>query len=67
MTKNIIPSKYYCFLINALLRMIKEAKKEKGTDDFLGNIVLRLQVIKTLNLLPYFTVDVGSVLKTKLS
>uniref|UniRef100_A0A3Q2E2T4 Unc-13 homolog D (C. elegans) n=1 Tax=Cyprinodon variegatus TaxID=28743 RepID=A0A3Q2E2T4_CYPVA len=25
------------------LRMIKEAKKEKGTDDFLGNIVLRLQ------------------------
>uniref|UniRef100_A0A7N6BIQ5 Unc-13 homolog D (C. elegans) n=1 Tax=Anabas testudineus TaxID=64144 RepID=A0A7N6BIQ5_ANATE len=26
-----------------LFRMIKEAKKEKGTDDFLGNIVLKLQ------------------------
>uniref|UniRef100_A0A3B4WEI8 Unc-13 homolog D n=1 Tax=Seriola lalandi dorsalis TaxID=1841481 RepID=A0A3B4WEI8_SERLL len=25
------------------LRMIKEAKKEKGTDDFLGNVVLKLQ------------------------
>ncbi|XP_028988994.1 protein unc-13 homolog D isoform X2 [Betta splendens] len=24
-------------------RMIKEAKKEKGTDDFLGNIILKLQ------------------------
>lgn len=24
--------------------MIKEAKKEKGTDDFLGNIILKLQV-----------------------
>uniref|UniRef100_A0A8D0AG70 Unc-13 homolog D n=1 Tax=Sander lucioperca TaxID=283035 RepID=A0A8D0AG70_SANLU len=24
-------------------RMIKEAKKEKGTDDFLGNVVLKLQ------------------------
>lgn len=29
-----------------ICRMIKEAKKEKGTDDFLGNIVLQLQVIK---------------------
>ncbi|KAF7643234.1 hypothetical protein LDENG_00242980, partial [Lucifuga dentata] len=28
---------------NSLRRMIKEAKKEKGTDDFLGNIVLKLQ------------------------
>lgn len=26
-------------------RMIKEAKKEKGTDDFLGNVVLKLQVV----------------------
>uniref|UniRef100_A0A3Q1FZD1 Unc-13 homolog D (C. elegans) n=1 Tax=Acanthochromis polyacanthus TaxID=80966 RepID=A0A3Q1FZD1_9TELE len=25
------------------LRMIKDAKKEKGTDDFLGNVVLKLQ------------------------
>ncbi|XP_041830237.1 protein unc-13 homolog D [Melanotaenia boesemani] len=29
--------------LNSLRRMIKEAKKEKGTDDFLGNIVLKLQ------------------------
>ncbi|XP_007561008.1 protein unc-13 homolog D isoform X2 [Poecilia formosa] len=29
--------------LNSLRRMIKEAKKEKGTDDFLGNIVLRLK------------------------
>eukprot|EP00064_Thunnus_orientalis_P013547 superscaffoldBa00002221_g13586 len=28
---------------NSLRRMIKEAKKEKGTDDFLGNVVLKLQ------------------------
>ncbi|RVE59203.1 hypothetical protein OJAV_G00186240 [Oryzias javanicus] len=28
---------------NSLKRMIKEAKKEKGTDDFLGNIVIKLQ------------------------
>ncbi|XP_070707501.1 protein unc-13 homolog D [Pempheris klunzingeri] len=28
---------------NSLKRMIKEAKKEKGTDDFLGKIVLKLQ------------------------
>ncbi|XP_024913219.1 protein unc-13 homolog D isoform X2 [Cynoglossus semilaevis] len=28
---------------NSLRRMIKEAKKEKGTDDFLGNIILKLQ------------------------
>uniref|UniRef100_A0A7N8WNB7 Unc-13 homolog D n=1 Tax=Mastacembelus armatus TaxID=205130 RepID=A0A7N8WNB7_9TELE len=27
----------------ALFRMIKEAKKEKGKDDFLGNIILKLQ------------------------
>lgn len=25
--------------------MLKEAKKEKGQDDFLGRIVLRLQVL----------------------
>lgn len=25
--------------------MIKDAKKEKGTDDFLGNIILKLQVV----------------------
>ncbi|MEQ2272570.1 hypothetical protein XENORESO_000765 [Xenotaenia resolanae] len=29
--------------LTSLRRMIKEAKKEKGTDDFLGNIVLKLQ------------------------
>ncbi|KAM9425116.1 protein unc-13 homolog D [Pholidichthys leucotaenia] len=29
--------------LNSLRRMIKDAKKEKGTDDFLGNIVLKLQ------------------------
>ncbi|XP_029384116.1 protein unc-13 homolog D [Echeneis naucrates] len=28
---------------HSLKRMIKEAKKEKGTDDFLGNVVLKLQ------------------------
>ncbi|XP_038591376.1 protein unc-13 homolog D [Micropterus salmoides] len=28
---------------NSLRRMIKEAKKEKGTDDFLGKIVLKLK------------------------
>ncbi|XP_028263625.1 protein unc-13 homolog D isoform X2 [Parambassis ranga] len=28
---------------NSLRRMIKEAKKEKGTDDFLGNVVIKLQ------------------------
>uniref|UniRef100_A0A3B5ACK4 Unc-13 homolog D n=1 Tax=Stegastes partitus TaxID=144197 RepID=A0A3B5ACK4_9TELE len=28
---------------NSLRRMIKDAKKEKGTDDFLGNVVLKLQ------------------------
>ncbi|KAM9837405.1 protein unc-13 homolog D [Aulostomus maculatus] len=28
---------------NSLRRMIKEAKKEKGTDDFLGKVVLKLQ------------------------
>lgn len=28
--------------------MIKEAKKEKGTDDFLGNVVLKLQVVNAL-------------------
>ncbi|KAM7382119.1 hypothetical protein PAMA_012811 [Pampus argenteus] len=28
---------------NSLRRMIKEAKKEKGTDDFLGSIILKLQ------------------------
>ncbi|XP_058477228.1 protein unc-13 homolog D [Solea solea] len=28
---------------NSLRRMIKEAKKEKGTDDFLGNIILKLK------------------------
>ncbi|KAM9716012.1 protein unc-13 homolog D isoform 1-T1 [Menidia menidia] len=28
---------------NSLRRMIKDAKKEKGTDDFLGHVVLRLQ------------------------
>ncbi|KAM7371204.1 hypothetical protein PAMP_010695 [Pampus punctatissimus] len=28
---------------NNLRRMIKEAKKEKGTDDFLGSIILKLQ------------------------
>lgn len=26
-------------------RMIKEATKEKGTDDFLGKVILKLQVI----------------------
>ncbi|KAM8887841.1 protein unc-13 homolog D [Synchiropus picturatus] len=29
--------------LNSLRRMIKEAKKEKGTDDFLGSIVLKLE------------------------
>nr|XP_054592462.1 protein unc-13 homolog D isoform X4 [Nothobranchius furzeri] len=29
--------------LTSIRRMIKEAKKEKGTDDFLGNIVLKLQ------------------------
>ncbi|KAG7232861.1 hypothetical protein INR49_008029 [Caranx melampygus] len=29
--------------LNSIRRMIKEAKKEKGTDDFLGNVVLKLQ------------------------
>ncbi|XP_062298549.1 protein unc-13 homolog D [Scomber scombrus] len=29
--------------LHNLRRMIKEAKKEKGTDDFLGNVVLKLQ------------------------
>ncbi|XP_026171952.1 protein unc-13 homolog D [Mastacembelus armatus] len=29
--------------LNSLRRMIKEAKKEKGKDDFLGNIILKLQ------------------------
>ncbi|XP_029954450.1 protein unc-13 homolog D [Salarias fasciatus] len=29
--------------LNSLRRMIKEAKKEKGTDDFLGSVVLKLQ------------------------
>lgn len=28
--------------------MIKEAKKEKGTDDFLGKVVLKLQVVNVL-------------------
>ncbi|XP_060883777.1 protein unc-13 homolog D [Labrus mixtus] len=28
---------------NSLRRMIKEAKKEKGTDDFLGNVVIKLK------------------------
>ncbi|XP_066519313.1 protein unc-13 homolog D [Hoplias malabaricus] len=28
---------------HGLKRMIKDAKKEKGTDDFLGNVVLKLQ------------------------
>uniref|UniRef100_A0A3P8TV54 Unc-13 homolog D n=1 Tax=Amphiprion percula TaxID=161767 RepID=A0A3P8TV54_AMPPE len=28
---------------NSLRRMIKDAKKEKGTDDFLGSVVLKLQ------------------------
>ncbi|XP_072229595.1 protein unc-13 homolog D [Leuresthes tenuis] len=28
---------------NSLRRMIKDAKKEKGTDDFLGHVVLKLQ------------------------
>ncbi|KAM6963592.1 protein unc-13 homolog D [Tautogolabrus adspersus] len=28
---------------DSLRRMIKEAKKEKGTDDFLGNVVIKLQ------------------------
>ncbi|XP_034050433.1 protein unc-13 homolog D [Thalassophryne amazonica] len=28
---------------NSLRRMIKDAKKEKGTDDFLGKVVLKLQ------------------------
>ncbi|KAM6898628.1 protein unc-13 homolog D [Lycodopsis pacificus] len=28
---------------NSLKRMIKDAKKEKGTDDFLGKVVLKLQ------------------------
>ncbi|KAM6897701.1 protein unc-13 homolog D [Xenentodon cancila] len=30
---------------NSLRRMIKEAKKEKGTDDFLGNVVIKLQTL----------------------
>uniref|UniRef100_A0A1A8MLN6 Unc-13 homolog D n=1 Tax=Nothobranchius pienaari TaxID=704102 RepID=A0A1A8MLN6_9TELE len=29
--------------LTSIRRMIKEAKKEKGTDDFLGNVVLKLQ------------------------
>ncbi len=29
-------------------RMIKEAKKEKGADDFLGKVVLKLQVVYLL-------------------
>lgn len=36
--------------------MIKEAKKEKGTDDFLGKIVLKLKVVNVItisNLLVY--------------
>lgn len=28
----------------SLHRMIKDAKKEKGQDDFLGNVVLKLKV-----------------------
>lgn len=28
--------------------MIKDAKKEKGTDDFLGKVVLKLKVLKGL-------------------
>lgn len=32
----------------ALFRMIKDAKKEKGTDDFLGTVVIKLQVMKAL-------------------
>lgn len=32
-------------------RMIKEAKKEKGTDDFLGNVVLKLQVVIVCSIL----------------
>ena len=35
-----------------LLRMIKEAKKEKGTDDFLGKVVLKLQVINVCVCIP---------------
>lgn len=35
-----------------LLRMIKEAKKEKGTDDFLGKVVLKLQVISVCVCIP---------------
>ncbi|XP_032357999.1 protein unc-13 homolog D isoform X1 [Etheostoma spectabile] len=31
---------------NSLRRMIKEAKKEKGTDDFLGRVVLKLQDLR---------------------
>jgi len=32
-----------------LHRMLKDAKKEKGQDDFLGYIVLKLKVISNLH------------------
>ncbi|XP_051968495.1 protein unc-13 homolog D [Xyrauchen texanus] len=33
----------FCTNIHGLKRMIKDAKKEKGQDDFLGNVVLKLK------------------------
>lgn len=31
--------------VRVLFRMVKEATKEKGSDDFLGKVILKLQVI----------------------
>lgn len=42
------PSKAGELFFLYLFRMIKEAKKEKGTDDFLGKVVLKLQVANVL-------------------
>lgn len=51
------PRQTKLWLLILPFRMIKEAKKEKGTDDFLGNVVLKLQVPTVLPLLHSLTHD----------